>query len=502
MTHSGQGERPSARPAREGIVLPSDGSEPLLPGTMPEPPVDRQPPAGQAWGQPWGPEQRYPHTAPDPQTQIWPEQSALTWGSSDPEPQHHPHTPAPVSGGWGGGPGALPPEAPAPQAPAYGYPPVAGADEGATQYIPPVPAGQAYGAPADEGATQYIPPVPAGGVPEGATQLLPPVTPGALPPEISGAASPPGAAHPDAEPTQYISPVPAGPYGGETQPPAEFDNLFRSDSGSGAAGGTPQMPRVQRNAPGGQQPYGRAPYAEPSYAPHGAPQGPGDSGGRGAGRGGRGGDGGSRSRVPLIAAIGIGIVVIGIGAGALMGGGGGGGGDDTNGKPVADTAAASDGASQQGADPVKQQAVALDKLLADSGNSRTSVINAVADVKRCDNLDGAASDLRAAAKQRTQLVTRLSQLSVDKLPNNAALASALTKAWQASASADSHYANWADQVAANRKGCHKGQARTTGETQAGNVASGTASTQKTEAAQLWNPIAKQYGLTQRERTQL
>ncbi len=32
MTQSGQGEEPSARTAREGIVLPSDGGEPLLPG--------------------------------------------------------------------------------------------------------------------------------------------------------------------------------------------------------------------------------------------------------------------------------------------------------------------------------------------------------------------------------------------------------------------------------------------------------------------------------------
>lgn len=32
MTQSGQGEEPSPREAREGIVLPSDGGEPLLPG--------------------------------------------------------------------------------------------------------------------------------------------------------------------------------------------------------------------------------------------------------------------------------------------------------------------------------------------------------------------------------------------------------------------------------------------------------------------------------------
>ncbi|CAM5480660.1 hypothetical protein SGLAM104S_07747 [Streptomyces glaucescens] len=34
MTQSGQGEEPSAQPAHEGIVLPSDGGEPLLPGTQ------------------------------------------------------------------------------------------------------------------------------------------------------------------------------------------------------------------------------------------------------------------------------------------------------------------------------------------------------------------------------------------------------------------------------------------------------------------------------------
>lgn len=32
MTQSGQGEEHSQRVAREGIVLPSDGGEPLLPG--------------------------------------------------------------------------------------------------------------------------------------------------------------------------------------------------------------------------------------------------------------------------------------------------------------------------------------------------------------------------------------------------------------------------------------------------------------------------------------
>jgi hypothetical protein len=122
-------------------------------------------------------------------------------------------------------------------------------------------------------------------------------------------------------------------------------------------------------------------------------------------------------------------------------------------------------------------------------------------VKTCDNLSQAAKDLREAAKQRSGLVESLSQLSVDRLPRHTELTTALTKAWQASASADNHYAAWADQTA-GKKGCKKGQARPTGQTQAGNRASGVASTEKAKAAGLWNGIAKKYGLTERQPTQL
>lgn len=616
MTQSGQGEEPSARPAREGIVLPSDGGEPLLPGMTGGPdgapgrrpvppstggPQTSAPAEGQTWGQPWGPGRQ--QTPPPPPGQTWQSQpqqwsapeppawDAQAPGALPPEGAQPPnpyagtpagpdpygtaqppagHTgydpygatgqgaplppegsgglpqgtdtygasaggaaqPRPGTGAHGaaggqtpqGGSGygypqgaGLPPAADAygtpgggvsqqPGAGAYGggLPPVSGAygptgggaplpapaDEGATQYIPPV-AGDAAAA-----ATQYLPPV----VPsadEGATQYIPPVDPGALPPEMppgedpeatrflgtgpgsgAGAGPLPAASHPDAEATQYIAPVP----GGDKQPPAEFDNLFRSEGGAESpAGATQQMPRFEQPRP---QPSYAAP--DPSQAP--------PAGGRS--RGGRSG-----SRVPVIAAVGIGIAVLGIGAGALLAGGGG--GDDGGGdnKTVADSAPKTDGSASPSADPARAQAVELDKLLADSGNSRSTVISAVADVKGCDNLPEAAKDLREAAKQRTGLVTRLSGIEVDKLPGHAALTTALTKAWQASASADNHYAAWADQ-AAGKKGCKKGQARPTGQTQAGNRASGIASAEKAKAAGLWNGIAKKYGLTERQPTQL
>jgi hypothetical protein len=204
--------------------------------------------------------------------------------------------------------------------------------------------------------------------------------------------------------------------------------------------------------------------------------------------------------VPLIAAVGVGIVVLGIGAGALLGGGGGDSdGDDS--KTVSATGPATAGSSEPAADPAKAQAEELDRLLAQSGNSRQSVIGAVANVRVCKNLDQAATDLRDAAKQRNGLVTKLSGLSVDKLPDHAALTASLTAAWQASASADNHYAAWADQ-AKSKKVCHKGHARTTGQSAAGNTASGTATASKKKAATLWNAIASKYGLTQRQPTQL
>ncbi|MGW5099684.1 hypothetical protein [Streptomyces sp. NPDC004100] len=483
MTQSGQGEEPSARPAHEGIVLPSDGGEPLLPGTTGAP-APSAPPGGQTWGGEWGPGQEAPQPGQGwpPATQQWP----LPEQQAGPGPMPPEGAPAPSYGGEpypqyaengggyadnnggyadnGGGQGY--PAAGAPMPPMH---------EAATQYMPPVPGA------GPEGATQYIPPVPGGGAAEAATQYIPPVPGGALPPEMGGPAQQqPGHAHAEAA-TQYIPPYPGDD--AERQPPAEFDNLFRGPQAG--EGSTQQMPRVP-SAPVGQAPVISG---QPAYRP---PMDEDDSGRRGGGRTG--------SRVPVIAAVGIGIVVLGIGAGALLSSGG----DDK--KPDPATAAASSPASTEpsasaAADPAKQQAVALDQVLADSGNSRAQVIRSVENVKGCRDLGRAATDLRDAARQRNALVTRLGKLSLDKLPDNAALKDALTKAWQASASADNHYAAWAGQVA-GKHGCAKGHARTTGQTQQGDRASGTASAQKTRAAQLWNAIAGKYGLTTRQPTQL
>ncbi|WP_045556082.1 hypothetical protein [Streptomyces sp. FxanaA7] len=597
MTQSGQGEEPSARTAREGIVLPSDGGAPLHPSDLPPAPLPPAPP------QPWDQQRQWgsPETAApaQPQADQWNSAPpAPEWGAhgaqdaygtqgghtgygaygaqGDPAGQAYGHaqgdasgqayghaqgdTAGPAYGTQGGMP--LPPEG------AYGgagygtagapLPPVAGevsvpsagasplppqsaplppVDEGATQYIPFVPA--VGPVPVDEGATQFIPPVAAQApAAEAATQFLPPVGPGALPPEASGDATTylgrvpdngagplpptanpaqtvPGApaGNPDAEATQYIPPVAAqaqprpqsygapGTQQGQQQPDV-FDSLFRDGPGAGgAAGSTQQMPKID-HGPAQQPPRSQGgPGGPGGHAGHGGHGGHGGQSGRASGRreSGGGGGGRTRSRVPLIALVGVGIAVLGIGAGALMAGSG----DESapsGDKPVAATGAPEESASAS-VDPAREQAVALDKLLADSGDSRNSVIKAVADIKSCSNLGQAATDLRDAAKQRNDLVTRLGGLSVDQLPDHEALTTSLTKAWKASAAADNHYAAWADQTA-GKKGCKKGQARNTGQTQAGNQASGTASAEKTKAAELWNKIAKTYTLTERQAVQL
>ncbi|GAA0627563.1 hypothetical protein [Streptomyces crystallinus] len=449
MTQSRQGDEPqlpAVRPAHEGVVLPADGSAPW-------PPPGGQPPAAQPWGQPWGP----------------PQQQAPAWGGQ----------PLPAESG-----DATQYIAPVPATePGVEETQYLTTDD-ATQYIAPVP-------PGTSDATQYIAPVPPGA--SDATQFIAPVPaapPGALPPETPGGA----------EPTQFLPPVPAAPqaaarqapqdapYGirpgapEERQPPAEFDSLFRTDGG----GGQP-VPRFSTAPP--VQVQMQTPQAPPPQHPQQAPYDDYDD------------EPPRRSRLGLIAAVGVGLAVVGLGAGYLISGTGSGDKKDDN-APIAATTPTTGGGDQTpAADPAKAQAVELDKLLADSNNSRDAVIGAVADIRGCDKLDAAASSLRDAARQRGELVTRLQKVAVDKLPNNARLTAELTKAWQASASADNHYAAWADQSGKD-KGCKHGHARRTPEAAQGDRASGEATLAKKQAAGLWNAIAGKYGLTKRSSAQL
>ncbi|MFE7517290.1 hypothetical protein ACFU8I_39590 [Streptomyces sp. NPDC057540] len=377
--------------------------------------------------------------------------------------------------------GGMPAAQAAPQ-PGYGYPGPQAAPQPGYGYPGP-------GAPAaaDMQATQHMAPVPpqqqGGG---SATQFL-----GTGPLAHQGP-GPAGAS----DATQYIAPVPAQEPG-ERQPPAEFDNLFRTEA--------PRPPQ-QPHAPQGYQQPGPAPYQQQHHHQQQPPQPPQQQFGfqdayyedeEPAPR--------RKSPVALIAAVVVGCAVVGLGAGALLSGGDEKKDPKTSGENVAASSAAPSAPAEQPAekpaDPAEPQAKELSKLLATSSSSRETVISSVAAINQCKNLDQAASDLRGAAEQRRGLIAKLQALSVDKIPDNAALTAALTKAWQASASADDHYAAWADQMKA-KKACKGGKAHSTSQRNAGDAKSGEATGAKKTAAGLWNPTAAKYGLEKRSWTQL
>ncbi|MGW0788279.1 hypothetical protein ACWD04_08480 [Streptomyces sp. NPDC002911] len=494
MTQSGQGDEPqlpAVRPAHEGVVLPAEGGAPWNAGEPAGGQPDQAAPAGgQPWGRPWGP-QATGQDGPPP-GHLPPEQPRQ---GAYQQPQHGQYQPsqqqyAPPQGG------------------SYQQDPY---QQHQQPYAQPLPSeagpmgqgqGQGTGQGGDADATQYIAPVPGGPLPGG----LPPEHPAesARYPGQSAAPAQPS----DADATQYIPPVPGGaPYGirpgapGDRQPPAEFDSLFRSEE---PAAGTQQMPRFD----GPQQPRPHQPR-QPRQAAQPPPQGaqpypPGPQGLHGGQEPDQDHAAPPRRRsaaVPLIAAVVVGCAVIGLGAGALMSGGGEDASDDKQ-SVAAQSSPAGDAAGQEPDDPAKLQAEALDKLLADSNDSRSAVISAVEKIKSCRALEQAATDLTGAAEQRRGLVTRLEALSVDQLPGNAELKASLTKAWQASAEADDHYATWAGQAKNDKKICKGGTARSTGATAQAGVSSNDATIQKRKASGLWNNIARKYELSERAATQL
>ncbi|MFG1809025.1 hypothetical protein [Streptomyces sp. NPDC049040] len=472
MHSNGRGEE-TPEPYR-GVVLPG-GQQP------PAPYGEHVQPAG---GTPWGEPAQHGGTPPvPPQTPpSYPPQAAEPADATQMLPPYPGAGPAPMA--------AAPPQPPAPVA-------------DATQMLPPYP-NTAPPEPTPAEATQALPL----GMFQEQHQQQPYDAYGQQQPQgYPGQDFPGGQQY--AEQQQYPEPQPFAdqpsyggpqqfaPQGGYEQPQqpgpehdSDYDHLFRND----VPGPEPlrqriiQPPSAQQQAQ--QQGYGRPPW-EPGYAEDGYDD----------------GDGGRRTSPKVVIGIVVaGCVVAGLVVGALMNSGGG-GKSSADGKPVATatdkaTGSASSSPGAAAGNDAEAQAKALDALLKTSGASRSSVVGAVESIKGCKNLPGAAADLRAAATQRTDLVTQLSGLAVDKLPNHAELTTALTKAWQASSAADGHYAAWADQAAHGGKVCKGGHARSTSETQAASRESATATSQKKTAVKLWNAIASKYSLTQRQYSQL
>jgi hypothetical protein len=163
-----------------------------------------------------------------------------------------------------------------------------------------------------------------------------------------------------------------------------------------------------------------------------------------------------------------------------------------NGTAASGTTAAGTTSSASPQAARRQAAVRLSGLLAQSVTDRAAVINAVVDVRGCgSSLHQDARTFARAASSRRHLLARLGSLPGRSLLP-AAMLRDLTGAWQASAQADTDLARWADGKIA--RGCHR-NGGPDASLRASYVPDRRATTDKQAFTSLWNPVARQYGLT-------
>ncbi|MFW6694401.1 hypothetical protein [Streptomyces sp. MAR4 CNX-425] len=497
MTHDGHGSEEHAGavpPASDGAGTPPGGEpwwaqDPSPAAAAAEPAEDESTQQIRHLGN------RPEHPRPPGHAPQYPPPAPQAGGPAGPQPWPLPATPESAAA-------APPPYGGPPQQPPAGPPPGPADDGASTQLIPPVGAAPQHRPGGDADATEMIPSFP------GPYENPPPGAPPAQNPGQPPFA-PPAYDHEEDSPRSARHAVPVH---------EQFEGLFRDAAPAGDPGATQKLPPVRPEGapapgarPGGPPP---GPYAQPQ--PHAQPQPYAQAQAHGHGPGapppGRyyDGDDDRRGSIPRWAAIAIGTAAcaaVGITAGWLLSSGDGGGETASGATPSAsaepDPGGKGDGDGDgDGEKPVKddraqEQAEELDALLDESNDSREAVISSVQNIRECKALGKAAKDLRDAAGQRRDLVNRLSDLSVDQLPSHGQLTRSLTDAWNASASADDHYAKWAD-ASKRGKRCRGGGAHLS----AGNRASGEATAAKEQAAGLWNPIADEYGLSRRQATQL
>jgi hypothetical protein len=333
---------------------------------------------------------------------------------------------------------------------------------------------------------------------------------------------PPGPQYPQGAPYPQGSPYPPPPgsqYPGlgpaqQAGPPQPWP---QAPTGTMAAAGAPALPAgpVQTgNPPGGQYPQGGAypdpygngqypgtQYGQEQFPPGQFPTGQFPTGQFGPGvqygAGGTPGDGGiagkgllgklpfKRPLVPVAVAGGIVIVVV---AALTLSSHGGSSSTGSNGTasatPTASSSTGTTALTQQ------QAATALAALLAQSGTDHADVNAAVSNVEGCKGLPADAQTFNKAAANRQTLLSKLSQLpGRSALP--AAMVSDLTSGWQASATVDEDLGKWA---AAEAGHCKKNDVKNPA--YAASLPDDSKATNgKTTFVKQWNGLARKYGLS-------
>ena len=195
-----------------------------------------------------------------------------------------------------------------------------------------------------------------------------------------------------------------------------------------------------------------------------------------------------RSRVPrLILAAAVVVVVVGVASGVALSK------QSTPGRPAAAPSAASlrGTPSPSPASPLAaEQAAALNMLLTSSAAARTSLHDAVTQVRGCTNLANAVRQLQGVVNQRAGEYSQASALPTSALPDGAAMKTELIAALSSSLQADRDYLNWARHQRPG--GCTPSDQSSA--YNAANGASQVANTAKEAFVQVWNPVAARYGI--------
>jgi len=183
------------------------------------------------------------------------------------------------------------------------------------------------------------------------------------------------------------------------------------------------------------------------------------------------------------------LAVLGTGIGYAVGRGG----------PTRPAPQSTDAASPtSGADAVRQQATALDAVIATSKATRGKLGDALNNVEQCQNLAGAATQLVQVEAERYAEIHQLQALAVDALPGGASMRDVLVEALTYSMEADQGYADWARALSG---GCVAPAGRDRN-WQTADVASQKATDAKLQFLSAWNPVAATNGLPTRVDTDL
>ena len=167
----------------------------------------------------------------------------------------------------------------------------------------------------------------------------------------------------------------------------------------------------------------------------------------------------------------------------LSGGGSGSGNDPTASSSTTATAHVSKETAQQ-------QAAAVYKLVEQSAELRSDINAEVGALKSCSNVSSLQTEITQTTQKRQTQADQVAKLDVSKITGGGAVVSALNKAWSDSASSDADYAKAAADLAGS---CTKSAVRSDSNYAAAQPLSNQASTEKDNAADLWNQTMPKYG---------